>query len=242
MKLIKLKFTFIELIVVLAVIFVLISILSPIISNAKQRARQVQCINNLRQIGSYAITYQMDNTTVMPASFGDTTTGEVNHWINYLIREGLNEKVFQCPSMTEDMMFDPAGHDPETGNIYKKASYIMNIISTNSWSGATLSSPKGKSSGWGTSSTSPVHINQVTNPANTIYITDSIGGISDSHSGINDYRRTDHGVTSTVNISGYVRWVGNHHEGGFNALFGDGRVERMYKSTDSQWVAVPNHE
>ena len=235
------KFTLLELVVVISITIILLSFLTTSILGGREKARATGCVSNLRLIGKVAMLYQMNHSRVLPASFGDTSVGHVNHWINYLIQQGSNPKIFQCPSMAEDMMFDPAGYDPQTGNIYTKASYIMNIIQPNKWQGAIINSVKSRSSGWGTSSTNPVKVNQVANPSQTIYITDAISGLTSAHSGINDFRRTDHGITPTVTATGLVRWVGNHHEGGFHALFGDGRVKHMQKSDHNQWVAVPDH-
>ena len=232
----KRAFTLMELLVVIGAITILLSLSLPGLVKSRDKIYQTICINNLKHIGYGMKMYtSVENDFSMPASFGETDDGHVNHFINHMIsRMDFPEKAFQCPSLSQDQMFDPDGHDPQTGNIYTEAAYIMNIIQPGNWAGATISG-KGSAHGWGYDSVTPVPIGRVTRPSDKLHVLDVISGIANTHSGINYFSRTDYGQVNTP-PTGHSRWVGLQHSYGYNALFGDGHVKKQKRSTHINWA------
>lgn len=232
----KAGFTLIELMVVAGIIGILFSLLFPAVSKALKISRRTVCVSNLGQIGKSWVEYSLDeNNCAMPASFGSTNDGYYNHFLNYMYWEmGLDKNIFLCPSMSNDGVFDPDGHKPGGTNSFKKASYIMNIIQSGQWSGASVSNAS-KAQGWCNKAENPIILSEVVSFSGKLLIMDAKEKINNSHSGVNRYDRSDFGIVKDK-PTGSARWVGLHHSNYFNAVFGDGHVEKMSHSSAEQWA------
>jgi prepilin-type N-terminal cleavage/methylation domain-containing protein/prepilin-type processing-associated H-X9-DG protein len=68
-------FTLIELLVVIGIIAILASMLLPALARSRQKARVVQCLDNLRQIGMCVMMYIHDNQDTFPLSTACATNG-----------------------------------------------------------------------------------------------------------------------------------------------------------------------
>lgn len=101
-------FTLIELLVTVGIIAVLLGILLPVMTRARQAATKTACMSNLRQVGMGVEMYRQDNSQAyptaryMPEPF---LSGSVDPPLTELLRPHVagGMEVFECPGDRDEV-------------------------------------------------------------------------------------------------------------------------------------------
>lgn len=155
-------FTLIELLVVVAIIVTLIALLLPSLANAKNQARDVACLSNLRQIGMASQVYLSENEQTFPLYSSSAPTyvwdRSIAPYLNMLPTPAGNlspTNVLRCP---RDLRRGDASFEPIR-------SYIGIRVTDSRPTEGVIWIPSNIKS-------SPVKFSNLTHPFSTVYLTE----------------------------------------------------------------------
>ena len=126
----KIDFTLIELIIVISIIAILASMLLPALNRVRSRARDIQCIGNLKQVAQGVRMYLDAYQEYFYCPYTATNYNTFPYWNNILIRENFLE--------TDQVLFCPS-QKPSQRNFFRTyGAYYVNSGGTSSYPALSL--------------------------------------------------------------------------------------------------------
>ncbi|MEO7719727.1 MAG: DUF1559 domain-containing protein [Capsulimonas sp.] len=237
-------FTLIELLVVIAIIAILAAILFPVFAQAREKARQITCVSNQKQIGIAILQYTQDYDEALPPSnYNDPLQpASPSTWmfiIDSYVKAGYPHaaaatgssvgSVFTCPDYAATAV---------TANATPAHSYVANANIMPAWITGT---------GQTAATNPPVTLAALRSPAQVVLIGEAAGGSRIFTYGddvntspvIPGQTAAVFGSTQAIYLRARLR-----HSGGSNYLFGDGHVKwfhgpgASFTPTGSTWYPV----
>jgi prepilin-type N-terminal cleavage/methylation domain-containing protein/prepilin-type processing-associated H-X9-DG protein len=171
----KSGFTLIELLVVIAIIAILAAILFPVFAQARERARAISCVSNLKQLSLSLMMYVQDYDETFPANFVQipTINGGGADRLPYdlqLMPYTKNTGIFACPGDASPLNNPGLGDfwdgDYRAKKLRRTYGYV-NSINTRKAAGFDENTGIGLNP-WGPSGTVGVSIASLDAPADTL--------------------------------------------------------------------------
>ena len=133
-------FTLIELLVVIAIIAILAAILFPVFAQAREKARGISCVSNVKQINlawqMYLQDYdeQMAPMRVRNWAQPDAAKPDAYNWWPQLCNPYIkNWQIFRCPSSTDPTGVWGGGPNAWWGNQQRRATVGLNYLALGIW-------------------------------------------------------------------------------------------------------------
>ncbi|HEX8834079.1 MAG TPA: prepilin-type N-terminal cleavage/methylation domain-containing protein, partial [Abditibacteriaceae bacterium] len=219
----------IELLVVVAVIGILASLLFPVFSQARERARRTACLSNMKQIGLAVQMYVQDYDGRVPICNDNSTptvTDDFGYWWVTLFKYTKNDQVFVCPSWQKtELPSDLYAWEkpvPEDQPIKR-----LNIVGTYVWNETMDGAPEAKLAG--------------TSSDGTAYGPSQIVAVAEGFNGSHIWK-PEHVTPLTGNTERRLR---DFHNEGMNLAYADGHVKwikntqmkrRLWAPYETAWL------
>jgi len=244
----KLGFTLIELLVVIAIIAILAAILFPVFAKVREKARQTQCLSNMKQINLAMIQYVQDYDEAWPSvtighglSATDDTGGAdarpyttQSSWAYAIYPYVKSLAVFNCPDDPYGTTFKNAYSSTDQMDIARTYIPIMQYNEDGSSTPQADTNSAIMINGHDGVDVKNMTDSQIPYPSSTIWLTEAglnsnaTGGCVDSpcqdvnvwEPGLFVFQRNE----MTQPNGSQKNQVADNHTGGTNWCFGDGHV------------------
>jgi prepilin-type processing-associated H-X9-DG protein len=202
--------------VVIAIIALLMGVLLPSLGRARQQARKVACLSNMRQMGVALNAYLIDSDYRLPPSSCHCQDPN-DHWLCVLTHYTREQLLFRCPSDRGKDFVDwdrPLGEQEDV----RYSSFAVNAL---------LDPIHYR---YGARSNRYNDINQIRRPMYCIWISEAP---DTDNFNLADHIHPESWEGALDYAKQYIAW--DRHHGTSNYLFADGHVENLEFEETYEW-------